>query len=81
MEKKIINTPEAPEPIGPYSQAVQAGSFLFVSGQVAINPASGNVEAQDIIVETQQTLLVLCNHKDIEPNNEDAHLILMQVNG
>ena len=56
MEKKIINTPEAPEPIGPYSQAVQAGSFLFISGQVAINPASGNVEAKDIIEETQQVM-------------------------
>ena len=41
MEKKIINTNEAPAPIGPYSQAVQVGELLFISGQVAINPASG----------------------------------------
>ncbi|MGZ5253930.1 MAG: RidA family protein, partial [Flavitalea sp.] len=45
MEKIIVNTPSAPAPIGPYSQAVQCGNFLFVSGQVAINPETGNVEA------------------------------------
>jgi 2-iminobutanoate/2-iminopropanoate deaminase len=56
MEKKIINTSEAPEPIGPYSQAVQAGSFLFISGQVAINPATGNVEAKEIREETVQVM-------------------------
>src|SRR5687768_10065688 len=53
MEKKIINTTKAPAPIGPYSQAVQAGNLLFISGQVAINPATGNVEAGDIAAETQ----------------------------
>ena len=56
MEKKIINTHEAPAPIGPYSQAVQTGSLLFISGQVAINPASGNVEAKDIREETIQVM-------------------------
>jgi 2-iminobutanoate/2-iminopropanoate deaminase len=56
MEKKIVNTKQAPAPIGPYSQAVQAGNFLFVSGQVAINPVSGDVEAKDIIEETQQVM-------------------------
>jgi 2-iminobutanoate/2-iminopropanoate deaminase len=53
MEKKIINTTKAPAPIGPYSQAVQAGNLLFISGQVAINPATGNVEAGDVAAETQ----------------------------
>jgi 2-iminobutanoate/2-iminopropanoate deaminase len=53
MEKKIINTTKAPAPIGPYSQAVQAGNLLFISGQVAINPATGNVEAADLAAETQ----------------------------
>jgi 2-iminobutanoate/2-iminopropanoate deaminase len=38
MEKRIITTPDAPEPIGPYNQAIQAGNLLFISGQVAINP-------------------------------------------
>jgi 2-iminobutanoate/2-iminopropanoate deaminase len=56
MEKKIINTPKAPAPIGPYSQAVQAGAFLFLSGQVAINPSTGNVEATDIASETRQVM-------------------------
>lgn len=56
MEKKIIQTNSAPAPIGPYSQAVQAGSFLFLSGQVAINPATGNVEATDLIGETHQVM-------------------------
>ncbi len=56
MEKKIINTPNAPDPIGPYSQAVQAGSLLFISGQVAINPSTGNVEATDTIGETHQVM-------------------------
>jgi 2-iminobutanoate/2-iminopropanoate deaminase len=56
MEKKIIETKQAPAPIGPYSQAVQTGNLLFVSGQVAINPASGNVEATDIKAETVQVM-------------------------
>ncbi|MFT3825870.1 MAG: RidA family protein [Chitinophagaceae bacterium] len=56
MEKKIINTTNAPAPIGPYSQAVQVGSLLFVSGQVAINPATGNIDATDVIAETHQVM-------------------------
>ena len=62
MDKKIINTPDAPAPIGPYSQAVQIGNLLFISGQVAINPTTGNVEATDIIGETH---LVMHNLKAI----------------
>jgi 2-iminobutanoate/2-iminopropanoate deaminase len=56
MEKKIINTPDAPAPIGPYSQAVQAGRLLFISGQIPINPATGNVDAADIAGETHQVM-------------------------
>jgi 2-iminobutanoate/2-iminopropanoate deaminase len=56
MEKKIVNTTNAPAPIGPYSQAVQAGNLLFISGQVAINPATGNVEAGDVAAETRQVM-------------------------
>lgn len=56
MEKKIINTTNAPAPIGPYSQAVMAGNLLFISGQVPINPATGNVEAKDIPAETHQVM-------------------------
>jgi 2-iminobutanoate/2-iminopropanoate deaminase len=53
MEKKIINTTNAPAPIGPYSQAVQVGSLLFVSGQVPIDPATGEVNTKEIAAETE----------------------------
>ncbi len=56
MEKKTINTSSAPAPIGPYSQAIQFGNLLFISGQVAINPVTGNVEATDTIGETHQVM-------------------------
>ena len=56
MSKQIINTASAPAPIGPYSQSVKAGGFLFISGQIAINPASGNVEANTIEEETHQAM-------------------------
>jgi len=54
--KKIINTSSAPAPIGPYSQAVKAGNFLFVSGQVAINPESGELNITNIEEETHQVM-------------------------
>ena len=53
---QIINTPSAPAPIGPYSQAVKTGNLLFISGQIPIDPATGNVEATDIIGETHQVM-------------------------
>jgi 2-iminobutanoate/2-iminopropanoate deaminase len=56
MEKKIINTPNAPSPIGPYNQAILAGNSLFISGQIAINPATGNIEATDVIGEVHQVM-------------------------
>ena len=56
MSKQIINTASAPSPIGPYSQSVKAGGFLFISGQIAINPATGNVEANSIEEETHQAM-------------------------
>ena len=54
MEINKIHTNDAPEAIGPYSQAVSAGNFVFTSGQIAINPASGNVEAEGIEAQTEQ---------------------------
>lgn len=62
MEKKIIKTSNAPEPIGPYSQAVLVGNLLFISGQIAINPVNGIIEAGDI---TGETNLVMQNLKAI----------------
>jgi 2-iminobutanoate/2-iminopropanoate deaminase len=56
MEKKVINTSNAPAPIGPYNQAIQAGNLLFISGQIAINPASGNIDATDVIGEAHQVM-------------------------
>ena len=50
--KKIIHTDKAPAPIGPYSQAIQFGNMLYTSGQIAINPATGDLEIEDIKAET-----------------------------
>src|ERR1700759_2629796 len=54
--KNIINTNNAPAPIGPYSQAVAAGGFLFVSGQIPINPSTGALVMDDIKTETKQVM-------------------------
>jgi 2-iminobutanoate/2-iminopropanoate deaminase len=54
--KKIINTSNAPAPIGPYSQAVLSGNMLFVSGQVAINPATGDLVMDSLEAETTQVM-------------------------
>jgi 2-iminobutanoate/2-iminopropanoate deaminase len=54
--KTIFNTNNAPAPIGPYSQAVSAGNFLFVSGQIALNPATGQLVTDDIKTETKQVM-------------------------
>ena len=55
MAKKIA-TDKAPAAIGPYSQAMVTGNLVFTSGQIAINPASGNVEATDIVGQTEQVM-------------------------
>jgi 2-iminobutanoate/2-iminopropanoate deaminase len=54
--KTIIKTDHAPAPIGPYSQAVQAGQTLYISGQIAINPANGSLVTINIIQETSQVM-------------------------
>ncbi len=56
MSKQIINTTNAPAPIGPYSQAVQAGNMLFISGQVALKPGTNDLANTDIIEETHQVM-------------------------
>lgn len=56
MTKQIINTNNAPAPIGPYNQAVKSGNFLFVSGQVALKPGTNDLANADIIEETHQVL-------------------------
>lgn len=54
--RSIVNAPNAPEPIGPYSQAVRYGDLLFVSGVIAIDPKTGELSAADI--EAQTTLVI-----------------------
>ena len=56
MSKEVIITPSAPAPIGPYNQAIKANGFIFVSGQVAIIPASGELVSGDIVAETHQVM-------------------------
>jgi 2-iminobutanoate/2-iminopropanoate deaminase len=56
MPKQIIQTSKVPAPIGPYSQAVIANGFLFASGQVAFNPATGELVLTDILSETKQVM-------------------------
>jgi len=56
MSKGIINTKNAPAPIGPYNQAIKTGNLLFVSGQVALKPGTNDMANADIIEETHQVL-------------------------
>lgn len=54
---KKISTDKAPAAIGPYSQGIIAGDFLFASGQIPINPATGNVEAEGIEAQARQAIM------------------------
>jgi len=73
MSKQIINTEKAPAPIGPYSQAVKTGNLLFISGQVAIDPATNDMVTNDIVKETQQVM------KNIEAILSEAKLTFEHV--
>jgi 2-iminobutanoate/2-iminopropanoate deaminase len=54
--KKIIFSQKAPKPIGAYSQAVKVGGLLFISGQLAIDPKHGTIDAKDIVGQTRQVI-------------------------
>ncbi|MFC4220536.1 RidA family protein [Flagellimonas marina] len=54
--KKIVNTPNAPAPIGPYNQAVLVKDTLYISGQIALDPATGELLKGDVKAETKQSL-------------------------
>ena len=54
--KTLVFTEKAPKPVVPYNQAVRAGKFLFVSGQLAIDPKEGKIVAKDITFQTKQVL-------------------------
>ena len=56
MSKEVIYSPNAPEPIGPYSQAIKAGSMLFASGQIAIQKSTGKMITDNITDETNQVM-------------------------
>lgn len=58
-EPSAISTPAAPKPAGPYSQAVRAGSLLFMAGQIPTDPTTGELVADDIRMQTRQTLINL----------------------
>jgi 2-iminobutanoate/2-iminopropanoate deaminase len=62
MAKTVVYSPQAPEPIGPYSQAIQAGNLLFISGQIAIDRSTGNLLTANIEAETK---LVMQNLAEI----------------
>ena len=59
MSKTIITTDKAPAPIGPYNQATRSGNFLFISGQICIDPSSGELKNKDIKDETRQVMMNL----------------------
>lgn len=54
--KKVILTKDAPAPIGPYSQAIDTGNLVFCSGQIALDPASGNVVGDDVKTQAEQVM-------------------------
>ena len=54
--KKIIHTDKAPQAIGPYSQAVRAGDWLFLSGQIGLDPVTGDLVVGGVVVETERVL-------------------------
>jgi 2-iminobutanoate/2-iminopropanoate deaminase len=71
--KRIIFTDKAPAPVGPYSQAVQAGQFLFIAGQIPANPSSGEIIIGDVQKATKQVL------DNIKAILEDAGYTLQDV--
>ena len=56
MDKRIIKTTSSPAPIGPYNQAVMAGDTLYISGQICIDPATGELKNKDVLEETHQVM-------------------------
>ena len=70
--KKVINTKNAPKAIGPYSQAILSGNTLYCSGQIAINPDTGNLVTGNITAETNQVMkniLAVLNAADMNFEN------------
>lgn len=78
MTKKIIYTEKAPKAIGPYSQAVSAGGFTFISGQIAINPETGdlmNATIKDQAEQVLKNLIAICE----EANGSLADIVKLTI--
>jgi 2-iminobutanoate/2-iminopropanoate deaminase len=73
MSKQVVKTMNAPAPIGPYNQAIKANGFVFLSGQVAFDPATGALVQDNIAVETHQVM------KNIEAVLKEAKLSFEHV--
>lgn len=71
--KKVISTPKAPAAIGPYSQAIETEGYLFTSGQIPINPATGEIEGTTIEEQAEQVM------KNIGAVLEEAGLTFANV--
>jgi len=56
LEKKVVVSPRAPRPVGPYSQAIEAGEYVFLSGQLGLDPATGQMTAETVAGQTEQGL-------------------------
>jgi 2-iminobutanoate/2-iminopropanoate deaminase len=72
VPSKYVSTPHAPQPIGPYSQGVISGGFLFCSGQIAIDPATGDLVDGDVGVQTDrvlQNLIAVLKEAKMGPEN------------
>lgn len=72
MPTKYVATPQAPQPIGPYSQGVISGGFLFCSGQIAIDPATGELVEGDVAAQTErviQNLIAVLREAKMGPEN------------
>ena len=66
MNRHVVSTSKAPAAIGPYSQAIRANGFLFISGQVPVNPSTGLLEGSDIRTQARQVLDNLTSILDSE---------------
>ncbi|HEU0092659.1 MAG TPA: RidA family protein [Vicinamibacteria bacterium] len=72
MPKKHVTSPDAPKPIGPYSQGVISGGLLFASGQIAIDPATGQLIEGDVAAQTERViknLLAVLKEAKMGPEN------------
>jgi 2-iminobutanoate/2-iminopropanoate deaminase len=72
LPKKTVTSPRAPKPIGPYSQAVVSGGFLFASGQIPLDPDGGGIVGDDVSAQTEQVmknLMAVLKEAKIGPEN------------